>query len=120
MAGGGFGRRAVPSSDYLVEAVHVARAFPGAPIKLIWSREDDIKGGERREEGGEEGEEVEEGGEEGRAAEEEEESAGRDCPHRAQHKLESVNVALKGSADQTFQQDHKGASRLWYRSGVGT
>jgi isoquinoline 1-oxidoreductase subunit beta len=45
MAGGGFGRRAVPSSDYLVEAVHVARAFPGAPIKLIWSREDDIKGG---------------------------------------------------------------------------
>jgi isoquinoline 1-oxidoreductase beta subunit len=45
LAGGGFGRRAVPSSDYLVEAVNVAKAFPGAPIKLIWSREDDLAGG---------------------------------------------------------------------------
>ncbi|MEN9864437.1 MAG: hypothetical protein RL748_27, partial [Pseudomonadota bacterium] len=50
MAGGGFGRRAVPTSDYLVEAVNVAKAFGGGtaagmPIKLIWSREDDIKGG---------------------------------------------------------------------------
>lgn len=45
LAGGGFGRRAVPSSDYLVEAVHIAKAFPGGPIKLIWSREDDLAGG---------------------------------------------------------------------------
>jgi isoquinoline 1-oxidoreductase subunit beta len=45
MAGGGFGRRASLESDYLVEAVHVARAFPGKPIKLIWSREDDLQGG---------------------------------------------------------------------------
>ncbi len=45
MAGGGFGRRATLDSDYLVEAVHVAQAFPGAPIKLIWSREDDLQGG---------------------------------------------------------------------------
>jgi isoquinoline 1-oxidoreductase beta subunit len=49
MAGGGFGRRAVPTSDYIVEAVNVAKAYRAAgkegPLKLIWSREDDIKGG---------------------------------------------------------------------------
>jgi isoquinoline 1-oxidoreductase beta subunit len=49
MAGGGFGRRAVPSSDYIVEAVNVAKAYRAAgksgPLKVIWSREDDIKGG---------------------------------------------------------------------------
>jgi isoquinoline 1-oxidoreductase beta subunit len=49
MAGGGFGRRAVPTSDYIVEAVNVAKAWHAAgkegSIKLIWSREDDIKGG---------------------------------------------------------------------------
>ncbi|WP_435870037.1 molybdopterin cofactor-binding domain-containing protein [Eleftheria terrae] len=49
MAGGGFGRRAVPTSDYLVEAAHVARAWQAAghrgPLKLIWSREDDLRGG---------------------------------------------------------------------------
>lgn len=48
-AGGGFGRRAVPTSDYLVEAVNVAKAMKlagiDAPVKVIWSREDDIKGG---------------------------------------------------------------------------
>jgi isoquinoline 1-oxidoreductase subunit beta len=42
--GGGFGRRAVPSSDFIVEAVHVAKAA-GAPVKTIWTREDDIHGG---------------------------------------------------------------------------
>jgi isoquinoline 1-oxidoreductase beta subunit len=49
MAGGGFGRRAVPSSDYLVEAAQVAKAWHAAgksgPLKLVWSREDDIRGG---------------------------------------------------------------------------
>ena len=49
MAGGGFGRRAVPTSDYIVEAVNVAKAFKASgksgPLKIIWSREDDIKGG---------------------------------------------------------------------------
>ena len=45
MAGGGFGRRAVPTSDYIVEAVNVAKAWGKGPLKLIWSREDDIKGG---------------------------------------------------------------------------
>jgi len=45
MAGGGFGRRAVPTSDYIVEAVNVAKAWGKGPVKIIWSREDDIKGG---------------------------------------------------------------------------
>lgn len=49
MAGGGFGRRAVPTSDYIIEAVNVAKAYRAAgksgPVKVIWSREDDIKGG---------------------------------------------------------------------------
>jgi isoquinoline 1-oxidoreductase beta subunit len=49
MAGGGFGRRAVPTSDFVVEAVNIAKVWKAAghagPIKMIWSREDDIKGG---------------------------------------------------------------------------
>ncbi|MFD2365616.1 molybdopterin cofactor-binding domain-containing protein [Pseudoduganella sp. GCM10020061] len=49
MAGGGFGRRAVPSSDYIVEAVNIAMAYRAGghtgPVKLVWSREDDIRGG---------------------------------------------------------------------------
>jgi isoquinoline 1-oxidoreductase beta subunit len=49
MAGGGFGRRAVPTSDFVVEAVNIAKAWKAAghatPIKMMWSREDDIKGG---------------------------------------------------------------------------
>jgi isoquinoline 1-oxidoreductase subunit beta len=48
-AGGGFGRRANPASDYVVEAVRVAREMKKAgidgPVKVIWSREDDMKGG---------------------------------------------------------------------------
>jgi isoquinoline 1-oxidoreductase subunit beta len=42
--GGGFGRRANPQSDFVVEAVHVAKAT-GAPVKVIWTREDDMAGG---------------------------------------------------------------------------
>ena len=44
--GGGFGRRANPQSDFVVEAVHVAKAA-GAPVqvKVIWTREDDMQGG---------------------------------------------------------------------------
>jgi len=49
MAGGGFGRRAVPTSDYIVEAVQVAKGYRAAgksgPLKVMWSREDDVKGG---------------------------------------------------------------------------
>nr|WP_315490784.1 xanthine dehydrogenase family protein molybdopterin-binding subunit [uncultured Rhodoferax sp.] len=49
MAGGGFGRRAVPTADYVVEACTVAKvamaAGVNAPIRVLWSREDDIKGG---------------------------------------------------------------------------
>jgi isoquinoline 1-oxidoreductase beta subunit len=49
MAGGGFGRRAVPTSDYLVESANVMRSWIAAghtePLKVMWSREDDIKGG---------------------------------------------------------------------------
>ncbi len=42
--GGGFGRRANPRSDFVREAVHVAKEVK-KPVKVIWSREDDIKGG---------------------------------------------------------------------------
>ncbi|WP_252255468.1 xanthine dehydrogenase family protein molybdopterin-binding subunit [Lysobacter capsici] len=42
--GGGFGRRATPTSDFVTEAVHVAKAA-GKPVKTVWSREDDVRGG---------------------------------------------------------------------------
>jgi len=42
--GGGFGRRANPQSDFVSEAVRVAKAVK-KPVKVIWTREDDIKGG---------------------------------------------------------------------------
>ncbi len=42
--GGAFGRRATPTSDFVSEAVQVAKAA-GAPVKTVWSREDDIRGG---------------------------------------------------------------------------
>ncbi|MBT9487298.1 MAG: xanthine dehydrogenase family protein molybdopterin-binding subunit [Rubrivivax sp.] len=49
MAGGGFGRRAIPSSDYVVEACGIAKAARAAgldaPVRTQWSREDDIHGG---------------------------------------------------------------------------
>src|SRR5467141_5397452 len=44
LLGGGFGRRANPASDFVVEAVHVAKAAK-APVKVVWTREDDLKGG---------------------------------------------------------------------------
>ena len=42
--GGGFGRRGNPQSDFVAEAVRVAKAIK-KPVKVIWTREDDMKGG---------------------------------------------------------------------------
>jgi isoquinoline 1-oxidoreductase beta subunit len=44
LLGGGFGRRANPASDFVAEAVHVAKAAK-APVKVVWTREDDMRGG---------------------------------------------------------------------------
>ncbi len=42
--GGGFGRRANPRADFVSEAVQVAKAAQ-VPVKVVWTREDDIRGG---------------------------------------------------------------------------
>ena len=48
-AGGSFGRRATPQADMVSEAVSVAKAIDArAPVRLIWTREDDIQGGRYR------------------------------------------------------------------------
>lgn len=49
-AGGSFGRRANPVSDYVVEAASIVKvlqntAHAKAPVKLVWLREDDTRGG---------------------------------------------------------------------------
>ena len=45
MAGGGFGRRAVPDSHVQREVAEIAKRMRAIPIKLVWTREDDIQGG---------------------------------------------------------------------------
>lgn len=45
-AGGSFGRRAIANSHYVAEAAMIAKAWGRPqPIKVVWTREDDIKGG---------------------------------------------------------------------------
>jgi isoquinoline 1-oxidoreductase beta subunit len=45
--GGSFGRRANPSSDFVTEAAHVAKAVK-KPVQVLWTREDDMRGGQYR------------------------------------------------------------------------
>ena len=52
-AGGSFGRRATPNADYIGELAEIAKeankaSKVKAPIHLVWSREDDLKGGRYR------------------------------------------------------------------------
>lgn len=44
LCGGGFGRRAVPDSHFVLEAVQISKAIR-APVKVVWTREDDMQGG---------------------------------------------------------------------------
>jgi isoquinoline 1-oxidoreductase beta subunit len=46
-AGGGFGRR-VAHQDYTKQAVKIAMAMPGTPVRLQWSREEDMRQGRYR------------------------------------------------------------------------
>ena len=47
--GGGFGRRAVIDADIIAEAVETAKAIGWkAPVKVLWTREDDMRGGRYR------------------------------------------------------------------------
>ncbi len=44
MLGGGFGRRGAPQ-DFVRQGVTIAKAMPGTPVKLMWSREEDMQHG---------------------------------------------------------------------------
>jgi isoquinoline 1-oxidoreductase beta subunit len=45
MLGGGFGRRGAYPDDYATQAVLIAKQMPGVPVKMIWSREEDMAHG---------------------------------------------------------------------------
>jgi isoquinoline 1-oxidoreductase beta subunit len=42
MLGGGFGRRGGPQ-DFVRQGVAIAKAMPGVPVKMMWSREEDMQ-----------------------------------------------------------------------------
>lgn len=46
LLGGGLGRRS--EIDFVVDAVLLAKAMPGRPVKVMWSREDDVRHGKYR------------------------------------------------------------------------
>ncbi len=49
LAGGSFGRRATPQGDLVREAAEIVKAIGGRyPVKLVWTREDDLRGGRYR------------------------------------------------------------------------
>src|SRR3546814_10665176 len=49
ITGGGFGRRAVADADVIAEVVSTAKAIGWkAPVKVQWTREDDMTGGRNR------------------------------------------------------------------------
>ena len=46
LAGGSFGRRAQPNMEFAIELAEAAKAIgPNRPVKVVWTREDDIRGG---------------------------------------------------------------------------
>jgi isoquinoline 1-oxidoreductase beta subunit len=46
LGGGSFGRRGNPMGDWIVELSEIAKSFKGrAPVQLVWTRDDDIRGG---------------------------------------------------------------------------
>jgi isoquinoline 1-oxidoreductase subunit beta len=46
LLGGGFGRKA--EADFIIDAVLLAKAMQGRPVKVMWSREDDVQAGKYR------------------------------------------------------------------------
>lgn len=46
-AGGSFGRRASPG-EYVMDAVAIAKQVPDRPVKMVWTREDDMRNGKFR------------------------------------------------------------------------